>query len=224
MIVKTRPPPFPVLLLVSILLLFPVLSGCTQPVQFSGNETRYYQGQHLSSINDFRENSIKGPQYINSTTYRLKITGLVQTPKNYTIHDVIDNHTNLTKVVTLNCVEGWSVTILWQGVLVRDLINETSPNASANTITFTAYDGYTTSFPLSYIMNNSIMLAYKMNNVTIPPERGYPFQLIAEGKWGYKWIKWVTEIDLTNSTQLTGYWESRGYSDTGDLNQSFLKH
>jgi DMSO/TMAO reductase YedYZ molybdopterin-dependent catalytic subunit len=71
-------------------------------------------------------------------------------------------------------------------------------------------------------MNNSIILAYKMNNITIPPERGYPFQLVAEGKWGYKWIKWVTEIEVTNSTQLSGYWENRGYSDNGDLNASYI--
>ena len=224
MLSKTTKTPFPVILLAIALLLLPTLSGCLQPNATYSGETRSYNGHQLSSIGDFHENSIKGPQYINATTYRLRITGLVQTPTNYTLSDIIDNHTHITKVATLNCVEGWSVTILWEGILVSDLLNETKPLPSANTIVFSAYDGYTTSFPLSYIMNNSIILAYKMNNVTMPPERGYPFQLVAEGKWGYKWIKWVTAIDLTNSSQLSGYWESRGYSDSGDLNQSFLGH
>ena len=39
----------------------------------------------------------------------------------------------------------------------------------------------------------------KMNNVTIPPERGFPFMLVAESKWGYKWIKWVTKIEVSNN-------------------------
>lgn len=209
-------------LILSIFLIFSI-SGCLQQTtHFNGVELREYQGQKLSSINDFHENSIKGPQYINNATYRLRIIGLVDNPKNFTIDEIINNYQHFKKVATLNCVEGWSVTILWEGVLVKDLLNETKLNSSGKTIIFKAYDGYTTSFPISYIMNNSIILAYKMNNVTMPPERGYPFQLVAEGKWGYKWIKWVTEIEVTNSTQLSGYWESRGYSDSGDLNNSFI--
>jgi DMSO/TMAO reductase YedYZ molybdopterin-dependent catalytic subunit len=210
------------LLILSIFLIFSI-SGCLQQtIHLKGVELREYQGQKLSSINDFHENSIKGPHYINNTTYRLHITGLVDNPKNFTIDEIINNLHHIKKIATLNCVEGWSVTILWEGVLVKDLLNETKLNSSGKIILFKAYDGYTTSFPISYIMNNSIILAYKMNNITIPPERGYPFQLVAEGKWGYKWIKWVTEIEVTNSTQLSGYRENRGYSDSGDLNASYI--
>jgi DMSO/TMAO reductase YedYZ molybdopterin-dependent catalytic subunit len=61
-----------------------------------------------------------------------------------------------------------------------------------------------------------------MNNVTLPPERGYPFQLVAESSWGYKWIKWVTKIEISNNTDYQGYWESRGYSKIGNLNEPFL--
>jgi len=65
-------------------------------------------------------------------------------------------------------------------------------------------------------------MAYKMNNVTIPPERGFPFQLVGEGKWGYKWIKWITEIELSNDETYRGYWERRGYSNDGDLDKDFF--
>ncbi|HUL61884.1 MAG TPA: molybdopterin-dependent oxidoreductase, partial [Methanocella sp.] len=92
----------------------------------------------------------------------------------------------------------------------------------AKTVKFYAADGYSTSFPLSYIVDNDVLMAFAMNNVTLPPERGYPFQLVAEGKWGYKWIKWITRIEVSDDARLTGYWESRGYSGSGDLNGSFL--
>jgi DMSO/TMAO reductase YedYZ molybdopterin-dependent catalytic subunit len=65
-------------------------------------------------------------------------------------------------------------------------------------------------------------MAYKMNEVTMPAERGYPFQLVAESKWGYKWIKWITEIELSDDTDYRGYWESRGYSNTGDRDKGFF--
>jgi len=184
------------------------------------DEVREYQGQKLSSIDDFRENSIKGPQHIDITRYNLTINGLVDHTKTYSYADVL-SHPNYRKVVTLNCVEGWSVTILWEGVRVNDLLNESGVKPGARTIIFYAADGYSTSFSLDYIRDNNIMLAYRMNNITMPPERGYPFQLVAENKWGYKWIKWVTRIELTDQ-DYRGYWEQRGYSNSGDLNASFL--
>lgn len=190
-------------------------------VKLSGVEVKNYQGQKLSSVNDFRENSIKGPQYINVSSYNLEVTGLVQNPRNYTYDEVL-NHTSYQKVVTLDCVEGWDVTILWQGVLISDLLKEAKPLPTGTTIIFYAADNYTTSFPIEYLYNNQILLAYKMNNVTIPPERGFPFQVVAESKWGYKWIKWVTKIEVSNNTNYQGYWESKGYSTSGNLSQNFL--
>jgi DMSO/TMAO reductase YedYZ molybdopterin-dependent catalytic subunit len=209
-----------ILLLVSIYIIIAEYQN-EQPIKLDNVEVRNYHGQKLSSVNDFRENSIKGPQYVNIKNYKLEITGLVQNPLNLT-YDQVKNHQSYEKVVTLDCVEGWSVTILWKGVLVSELINESEPLPNGKIAIFYAYDGYTTSFPLSYLQNNQILLAYKMNNATIPPERGFPFQLVAESKWGYKWIKWVKKIDISNDTNYRGYWESRGYSNTGDLNQDFL--
>jgi len=84
-------------------------------------------------------------------------------------------------------------------------------------VIFRAYDGYSTSLPLDYIIDNNILMAYKMNNVTLPPERGYPFQLVAESKWGYKWIKWITKIELTDNENYLGFWERRGYPNTADI-------
>ena len=194
----------------------------TVPIRLSGVEVREYKGQNLSSVvTDFRENSIMGPQHINIELYRLKLSGLVVTPKEYT-YDTVIGHQNFEKVVTLHCVEGWSATVLWRGVLIMDIILDAGRLPNANTVIFHCYDGYTTSLPLEYIWHRSIILAYKMNNVTIPDERGFPFMVVAEDKWGYKWAKWVTEIELSDDPNYRGYWESRGYSNTGDTNQPFL--
>ena len=183
-------------------------------------EVMEYEGKNLSSISKFRENSIKGPQYVDIENYRLSITGLVAQPLSYTYDKVTDKYEHYQKVVRLNCVEGWSVDILWEGMLVRDLLAEARPLPEAKTVIFHAYDGYTTSFPVEYVTNNEIIIAYKMNEVVIPPERGFPFQLVAESKWGYKWIKWITKIELSDDVDYKGYWESRGYSNEGDIDNS----
>jgi DMSO/TMAO reductase YedYZ molybdopterin-dependent catalytic subunit len=176
-------------------------------------EIKEYEGTDLSSILDFRENSIKGPQYVDTDSYRLKVSGLVDRPMSYTFDDIINNYQSYQKVVTLHCVEGWSVTILWEGILLKDLIQEVNASPNATVVIFHAYDGYTTSLPLDYIMGQEIMMAHKMNGVPLPPERGAPFQLVAESRWGYKWIKWITEIEISDDTDYRGFWESRGYSN-----------
>jgi DMSO/TMAO reductase YedYZ molybdopterin-dependent catalytic subunit len=199
-------------------------SGCIRQEEESVDyvEITDYEGKELSSINDFRENSIKGPQHIDKESYMLRITGLVDNPNNYSYDEIVDDFQTYKKVVRLDCVEGWSVTIFWEGVLVSDLIKEANASSNATVVIFHAYDGYTTSFPLDYILEKEIIMAHKMNNVTLPPERGFPFQLVAESKWGYKWIKWITEIEVSDDINYRGYWESRGYSNTADLNESFL--
>ena len=183
----------------------------------SSVEIREYEGQKLSSIDDFRENSIRGPQIIDNESYKLVVTGLVNNEIEFTYDDVISNHQLFEKVITLYCVEGWDVTILWEGVLVRDLISEAEVNSESKIVIFYASDGYSTSLPLDYIINNEILMAYKMNGVVLPPERGFPFQLVAESKYGYKWIKWITKIELSSNVDYRGYWESRGYPNDADL-------
>jgi DMSO/TMAO reductase YedYZ molybdopterin-dependent catalytic subunit len=113
--------------------------------------------------------------------------------------------------VTLHCVEGWIATILWEGFLVNEILKQAGVNSNATTAIFYASDGYSTALPIDYLTSNDIIIAYKMNNITIPPERGYPFQLVAESQYGYKWIKWLTTIEISDNSNYLGFWESRGY-------------
>jgi DMSO/TMAO reductase YedYZ molybdopterin-dependent catalytic subunit len=211
-----------VLVIALVLLIYVYLNKpFNQVSRLDSVEIREYQGERLSSVHDFRENSIKGVQYINISDYELEISGLVESPRTYKYEDVLKKD-SYEKVITLDCVEGWSAKILWEGVLVRDLLDEVEPTEDAKTLIFYAYDGYSTAFPIEYFYDNDIIIAYKMNNATIIPERGFPFQLVAESKWGYKWIKWITKIELSNNTEYRGYWEQRGYAKEGNLDENFL--
>jgi hypothetical protein len=201
------------------IILFLFISHTNQPMSLSPVEIKDYNSEKLGSINDFRENSIKGPQYIDKNSYRLEITGLVSTSTSYGYDDILKLPA-YQKVVTLNCVEGWSVKALWEGVLVKDLLKNVTIKPEAKTVIFYAADGYSTSFPLDYILQNNIIMANKLNGLILPPREGFPFQLVAEQKWGYKWIKWITKIELSSDTNYKGFWESRGYNNNGDLNGS----
>ena len=192
-------------------------------VQLEPVEIREYQGERLSSLNDFRENAIKGTQRVVIDEYILEIAGLVQETKKFSYNEIINNFNHYKKIATLDCVEGWIVKILWEGILVKDLIGKDNIMPKAKIIIFHAYDGYTTSFPINYIFDNNILLAYKANEIILPPNRGFPFMLVAESKWGYKWIKWVTKIEISDDEAYRGFWESRGYANEGDINKSYFE-
>jgi DMSO/TMAO reductase YedYZ molybdopterin-dependent catalytic subunit len=179
-------------------------------------EIREYEGQEISSINDFRENSIKGPQHISQEDYTLEIVGMVKEPLSLSYELVLDRD-QYSKVVTLYCVEGWDATILWEGVLIEDLLDQAGVKDGALIAIFHAEDGYTSSLPLDMIREHDLLLAHKMNGATLPPERGFPFQVVAESKWGYKWVKWVTKIELSDDAEYRGFWEERGYNNDGDI-------
>ena len=184
--------------------------------RYRENEIREYEGARLEPAIGPRDNSIQGVQTVSIDTYRLKLTGLVDKSIDLKYNDILalDAH---ERKITLYCVEGWDATILWKGVLLKDIMDIAGINPDANTVIFHAVDGYTTSLPLENIIDNQLILAYSSNGLELPPEMGYPFIVVAESKLGYKWARWVSEIELSDDEDYRGFWEQRGYSNEADL-------
>ena len=121
---------------------------------------------------------------------------------------------------TLECVEGWSYTAKWTGPSLAAILAQAGVQSGAVIAIFDTADdtdGFT-SLDLSYINANNIILALKDNDVTLPAANGFPVRVVASGKYGYKWAKWVTSIELSSNTNFLGYWESNGYNNDGDVN------
>ena len=201
--------------------IFIISSGCVSQKNVPGvygNETENltYQGKSLTPIANQNNNAIKGTQYIDKANYRLQVDGLVKNSQNFTYNEILAMP-QTSKVVDLNCVEGWSFTGKWTGVKISDIFNKTGIVGSATTVIFYSSDGYSTSLDLSYLLQNNIILAYRLNDVTLPPDRGFPFQLVAESKYGYKWAKWITRIEVSSDSSYRGYWEKYGYNNTANV-------
>ena len=207
-------------LMISILLLIfsfqTALFAQDIPEKIQEVEINEYQGKKLGSIDDFVENSIKGIQEIDIDEYRLLVDGLVEEERNYSYSELQEKK-HVKKVVTLNCVTGWSVKALWEGIPLTVFLDELDIRDQANTLIFYSPDGYSTSLPIRYIEENNIIIADKLNGVRLPPKQGFPFQLIAEQKFGYKWIRWIERIEVSSNSDYEGYWESRGYSNSAEV-------
>jgi DMSO/TMAO reductase YedYZ molybdopterin-dependent catalytic subunit len=119
----------------------------------------------------------------------------------------------------LNCVEGWNFTAKWTGPALSAIFKDAGVQSQAViAIFYTADDdkGYT-SMDVNYLSSNNIILGMKLNDITLPPDRGFPFQVVANSKFGYKWAKWVTRIELSSNTKFRGYWESNGYNNDASI-------
>jgi DMSO/TMAO reductase YedYZ molybdopterin-dependent catalytic subunit len=184
--------------------------------RFRVNEIKEYQGANLDPAIGPRDNSIKGVQNVDIDSYRLKLSGLVNTPKEITYTDVKQLDVYERKI-TLYCVEGWNATILWKGALLADIMDQAGIKSQANTVIFHSVDGYTTSLPLDTILSNQLIMAYGANGLDLPPEMGFPFIVVAEDKLGYKWARWVSEIELSDDPSYLGYWEKRGYNNDATI-------
>lgn len=184
--------------------------------RYSENEIREYEGVRLDPSVGPRDNSIKGIQTIDINAYTLKVTGLVKQPLNYTYQEVLKLPV-FERLITLYCVEGWDATVLWEGTRIEDIIQTAGVQPSANTLIFHCVDGYTTSLPLKTVLDGDLLLAYKSNGIELPAALGFPFIVVAEDKLGYKWARWVEEIELSDNEDYKGYWEGYGYDNDADL-------
>jgi len=180
-------------------------------------EIREYQGVRLDPAIGPRDNSISGIQEVDLSTYQLQLTGLVDKPVSYTYEQVLEKE-KAQRLITLYCVEGWQATVLWEGVHINDLLADAGIKDNATVVIFHCVDGYTTSMPLTVIKDEDMLLAYSANGVPLPASMGFPFIVVAEDKLGYKWARWVSEIELSSDESYEGYWEKRGYSNDATVN------
>jgi len=155
---------------------------------------------------------------IDIAEWRLEVTGLVDNPLILTYEDILE-YPSVTQVTHLQCVmAGFEGTGEWTGVPLKYILEKAGYQESVVSVIFYAADEYTSSIDLETALQEDTILAYKINGVTLPEEHGYPLRLVIPDKLGYKWVKWIVKIELVDY-EYEGYWESRGYSNTGNVRE-----
>jgi DMSO/TMAO reductase YedYZ molybdopterin-dependent catalytic subunit len=182
-------------------------------------EATEFMGTKLTPISEQLNNALAGTQVIDRETYKLVVDGLVDRPLSLSYDDLLA-YPQVSKLMDLDCVEGWNFTAKWTGPALDSIFNDAGVKPEAKIAIFYTADvaeGYS-SLDLTYIHANNIIIALKLNDITLPPERGFPFQVVAESKFGYKWAKWITRIEISDDTSFRGYWEGYGYNNNADIN------
>jgi DMSO/TMAO reductase YedYZ molybdopterin-dependent catalytic subunit len=206
-------------MIVSLILI--TLGACNQATLILSPgevEATEYMGKKLTPIVDQRNNALAGVQMIDRETYRLVVDGAVENPLSLSYDDLLA-YEQESRLTDLDCVEGWNFTAKWTGPSLSSILSVAQVKPEASIVIFHTTDvpeGYT-SLDVSYIRRNNIIIALKLNDVTLPADRGFPFQVVAQSKYGYKWAKWVTRIQVSEDSSFRGYWESSGYSNNAGV-------
>lgn len=143
--------------------------------------------------------------------YRLQVTGLVDNELTLTYADLSAlPQTQLTK--DFQCVTGWRVEdVRWQGVHLRDVLAAAGVSPTARALTLRSHDGeYTESLTLDQATDEACLAATHLEGATVTREHGGPVRLYVAEMYGYKSLKWLSEIEVVDEV-VPGYWEVRGY-------------
>ena len=160
---------------------------------------------------------------VSKDSWRLKIGGMVDNPMELTFDDLLARP-QVERYITLSCVSnpvGGDLVgnARWQGVLLRDVLEEAGVHAGATQIVSRSIDDWTAGTPTEIVMDGrDAMLAIAMNGEPLPARHGYPVRMVVPGLYGYvSATKWVTQIELTRWEDYDAYWVPRGWSKEGPI-------
>jgi DMSO/TMAO reductase YedYZ molybdopterin-dependent catalytic subunit len=152
--------------------------------------------------------------------YTLKIGGLVEHPQTIS-YAALTARPRVQLTRDFQCVTGWRVhDVKWVGVRLRDLLDDAGVQPSAKAVRFTSFDGvYTESLTLEQARRDDVLVAYKLDGQNLSRIHGGPVRLAVTPMYGYKSLKWLDTIELTDAVE-PGYWEHRGYDVNGWVGRS----
>ncbi|MEV6655208.1 molybdopterin-dependent oxidoreductase [Streptomyces sp. NPDC051219] len=152
-----------------------------------------------------------------STNYELRVDGLVDQPRAYTLADL--RALPQTRVVAdVVCTDGWRVDDTpFSGVKLADLLDAAGVRSEGSAVHFTCFDGaYTESLTLEQARRSDVLVALDMQDKPITHAHGGPVRLYVAPMYFYKSAKWLSGISVTSEV-IPGYWEERGYDVDGWL-------
>ncbi|MGI8332818.1 molybdopterin-dependent oxidoreductase [Actinomadura scrupuli] len=143
--------------------------------------------------------------------YELSVTGMAGRPRSFTFAELqAMPQTEITK--DFQCVTGWRVpAVHWSGVALPDLLDAVGADPKATAVRFHSFDGaYTESLTMDQARRRDVVVATTMLGAPVTHDHGGPVRLFVAPMYGYKSLKWLGRIELTDKV-VPGYWERRGY-------------
>ncbi len=182
--------------------------------------------EEITSYNNFyefgtgKDDPAKYAHTLVTEPWSIQIDGLVDRPGTYDFKDIMSEMTVEERIYRFRCVEAWSMVIPWNGFELADLLNMAGVQEGAKYVAFeTAYrpdEMPGTRFPiLEWPYREGLRLDEAMHPLTImatgiydrpiPNQNGAPLRLVVPWKYGFKSIKSIVKITLTEDEPPTSW-------------------
>jgi DMSO/TMAO reductase YedYZ molybdopterin-dependent catalytic subunit len=159
---------------------------------------------------------------VDRRSWRLRVEGLVGRPLSLGYEELLAMPA-IEQYVTLQCISnlvGGDLvgTAKWTGVPLRRLLERAGgAGRGAVRVVFHAVGGYSDSLPLAKAMEATTVVAYGMNDRSLPRAHGFPARIIAPGIYGMKNVKWLERIEVVDY-DYRGYWQrSDGWDNVAEI-------
>ncbi len=151
---------------------------------------------------------------VSAERWRLVVDGAVEAPLELSYQDLLALP-QAEEQADFHCVTGWSILDLaFRGVRLETVLALARPAADATHLMAHAHDGYSTNLPLEEALKPDVLLVHTVEGAPLTRDHGGPVRIVVPQLYAWKGAKWLSRIELLTADRR-GYWEIRGYSNTG---------
>ncbi|MGB1829360.1 MAG: protein-methionine-sulfoxide reductase catalytic subunit MsrP, partial [Paracoccaceae bacterium] len=202
------------------------LGTALAPPALASEELEPNSWEDITSYNNFYEFGTRKDdpkRYAGALTtkpWSVQITGLVERPGVYDFEDIMKKMTIEERIYRFRCVEAWSMVVPWNGFELADLLDLAGIQSSAKYVAFeTLYRPeempgqemfvldwpYVEGLRLDEALHPLTIMATGIYGRDIPNQNGAPLRLVVPWKYGFKSIKSIVKITLTDKEPPTSW-------------------
>lgn len=144
--------------------------------------------------------------------WRISIDGMVQRPQTLSL-DQLKGFPANHQITSLQCEEGWSYIAEWNGVRLGHLLDLVGTHPEARYVAYYSYDrNWWDSIDMADALHPQTLLAYGMNGSDLPVGHGGPVRVRLPRQLGYKSVKFITRLTVTDDLKKVGAYPTSDYS------------
>jgi len=155
-------------------------------------------------------------------TFSLAVTGLADTPMRLSLEQICGDFAPHSGDMVLQCMTNvhWG-RVRFTGARLADVLEQAGVRDGAWKLAVRGADGFATDLRLDEVRAepDAFLLAYAMNDEALSADHGFPVRLTADGRYGYKWCKWLVEIEAVDHDVKGHYEGKRCWSDAATRGQ-----
>jgi cytochrome b561 len=183
-------------LLLGSLAIWPTQQFAERVLKLPGASRRFTGSRESGSFagNAFPTSSwvADAPRPIDVQRWRLSVSGAVATPRDFSYEELAAGGDELE--ATLDCTGGFYSTQRWRGIRIGRLLDQANLHKDAQYVSFISVTSYRWSLPLEEA--RTALLATHIDEEPLSREHGFPLRLVAPGRRGFEWVKWINQIEV----------------------------